>query len=340
VLADEFGLALPVAPFAMPTDAARLRGVARVDLHDGNSRERCLVREKGRELVERPARQLVLSVSAPSRDPSPDAFEILDGNAAAGALGGLDDRLADAMVLVLAELGFLAGYPHQFLLGSPGSFPLESLSLDVVLAADSFDRLAAMPLGVVARGGDPGDPHVYADEVRYRDRSSLGNVDGDDQEPLPVLPKHQVALPLALGQSFGLVASQEEGNKHATFEGQQADPVDTLKAHGPDVVGHRGVRAELGPLALVPPVGFAHSVDAQASHLGRQSEPFTDLLVGDLLQADLVGDLLVERDSGKPVCSLVKPLNGLAELASGFGVGDKLELDHEFHESIADGFDQ
>jgi hypothetical protein len=42
-------------------------------------------------------------------------------------------------------------------------------------------------------------------------------------------------------------------------------------------------------------------VDAQASHLGRQSEPFTDLLVGDLLQADLVGDLLVERDSGKPV---------------------------------------
>src|SRR5271165_7348184 len=163
----------------MPTDAARLRGVARVDLHDGNSRERCLVREKGRELVERPSRQLVLSVSAPSRDPSPDAFEVLDGNPAAGAPGGLDDRLADAMVFMTAEPGLLAGYPHEFPLGSSGSLPLEALSLDVVLAADSFDRLAAMPLGVIARGGDPGDPHVYADEVRYRDRSSLGSVDGD-----------------------------------------------------------------------------------------------------------------------------------------------------------------
>ena len=65
--------------------------------------------------------------------------------------------------------------------------------------------------------------------------------------------------------------------------------------------------AELGPLALVPPVSLANPVDAQTSHLGRQAKPLTDLTIGDLLQADLVGDLLVEGNSGKPVRSLIKP---------------------------------
>ncbi len=340
MLAREFSLALAVAPFTMPADGTRLAGIAWVDLHDRDSRERCLVREESRELLERPARQLVASISAPSRDPSPDAFEVLDGNPAAGAPGGLDDRLAGAMVFMTAEPGLLAGYPHEFLLGSSGSLPLEALSLDVVLAADSFDRLAAMPLGVIARGGDPGDSHVHADEVRHGDRRTFRNIDGDDQKPLAVLPEHQVTLTLALGQSFCLITPQKEGHDYTAFERQQADPVDALKAHGPDVVGHRGVTAELGPLALVPPVSLANPVDAQASHLGRQAKPLTDLTIGDLLQADLVGDLLVEGNSGKPVRSLIKPFHGFAELASRFGVGDELDLDHELHESTIDGFDQ
>ena len=98
-----------------------------------------------------------------------------------------------------AEPGLLAGYPHEFLLGFSGSLPLEALSLDVVLAADSFDRLAAMPRGVIARGGDPGDSHVHAEEVRHGDRRTFRNIDGDDQKPLAVLPEHQVTLTLAPG---------------------------------------------------------------------------------------------------------------------------------------------
>ena len=72
------------------------------------------------------------------------------------------------------------------------------------------------------------------------------------------------------GQSFCLITPQKEGHDYTAFERQQADPVDALKAHGPDVVGHRGVTAELGPLALVPPVSLANPVDAQASHLGNR----------------------------------------------------------------------
>src|SRR5208283_3095935 len=119
--------------------------------------------------------------------------------------------------------------------------------------------------GVIARGGDPGDSHVHAEEVRHGDRRTFRNIDGDDQKPLAVLPEHQVTLTLALGQSFCLITPQKEGHDYTAFERQQADPVDALKAHGPDVVGHRGVTAELGPLALVPPVSLANPVDAQAS---------------------------------------------------------------------------
>ena len=143
-----------------------------------------------------------------------------------GALGGLDDGLADAMVLVLAELGFLADTRTNFFL-APWFLSLESLSLDVVLAADSFDRLAAMPLGVVARGGDLAIP-MSTPMKSVTGSEFLGNVDGDDQDHFP-----SSEAPGRIAPCVGAVVRPgsfpEEGNKHATFEGQQADPVDTLK---------------------------------------------------------------------------------------------------------------
>src|SRR4051794_26018304 len=163
----------------MPADGARLAGVARVDLHDRDPRVLRLVREEADELVERPTRQPVASVPAPSRDPSAYAPEILNGDAASGAFGGLDDRLRDAVVLVATEPGFLAGESPQFLLCSPGASSLESLPLEVVLAADPLDGFAAMPFGLVARGGDPGNPEIDADEVIGLDRlgSMRANLD-------------------------------------------------------------------------------------------------------------------------------------------------------------------
>ena len=100
--------------------------------------------EEADELVERPTRQPVASVSAPSRYPFANALEVFNGDAASGAFGGLDDRFADAVVLVPAEPGFLAGDRRSFFFAPLVPLLLESLPLEVVLAADPLDGLAAV----------------------------------------------------------------------------------------------------------------------------------------------------------------------------------------------------
>ncbi len=186
MLAQKHSLALAVGLLAMAALAASAGCVARVDLDHGDSRERRLVREEAEKLVERPARQPVASVPTPSRNPFADAFEVFDGNATPGALGGFDDRLADAMVLVLAEPGFLSGQPLQFLLGSLDTLALEPFPLRVVPLTDLLDR----PSGVlvsVAVDGNLVYAHVDTDEIRHRNQRAVGNVDRDDQEPLAIL---------------------------------------------------------------------------------------------------------------------------------------------------------
>jgi hypothetical protein len=95
---------------------SRPRGIARIDQHDWDAGIRRLVGNEPSELVERPTREPIASVPTPSRCPVADAFEVFEGNPAAGVFGGLDDRFADAMVLVPPESGLLPGYPAELLL--------------------------------------------------------------------------------------------------------------------------------------------------------------------------------------------------------------------------------
>src|SRR5262245_5981397 len=117
-LAVEFGLSLPVGAFAVAAFVAGLTGVGRVDELDQHPRQLRLVDEEGAELRERPAPQPILRIAAPGRNPLADAREVFQGNPAPGALGGLDELLADDVVLVAAEAGFLASHPLQLLPGS------------------------------------------------------------------------------------------------------------------------------------------------------------------------------------------------------------------------------
>jgi hypothetical protein len=149
---------------------ASARCVARVNKPDGDSRIRCLVREKAVELVERPARQPVASVSASSPDPVTNAAQVFNGDTSTGAFGGLDDRFRDDVVLMAAEPGLFAGYPPKFLLGPLAPFPLKALALEVVLAAHPLDDFAAMADRAVTGGSDLGDPKVHADELSRVDR--------------------------------------------------------------------------------------------------------------------------------------------------------------------------
>src|SRR4051794_21299307 len=94
-LADEFGLALTVGLAAMTTRGAGTAGVARIDDLDRHACQLRLVGQERIELGERPTREPIASVGAPSGNPFANTAEVFDGNPAPGALGLGDDRFAD-----------------------------------------------------------------------------------------------------------------------------------------------------------------------------------------------------------------------------------------------------
>src|SRR4051812_1040759 len=94
-LAVEFGLSLPVGALPVAAFVAGLTGVGRGDGLDQHPGQLRLVDNECAELRERPTAQPILRITAPGRNPLADAREVFQGNPATGALGGLDELLAD-----------------------------------------------------------------------------------------------------------------------------------------------------------------------------------------------------------------------------------------------------
>src|SRR5262249_27229385 len=163
-LTEELGLALAVGSFAMTTLRTGLAGIRRVDELDHDPRQPRLVHDEGGQLCERPTSEPIPGITASGRNPCTDAFEVLKGNAAPGALGGLDDLLGDDVVLMPAEAGFLAGDPLQLLARTLGSLALQASALEPVLAANLLDTGAGV-YRAVAVGREVGDPQIHSQEV-------------------------------------------------------------------------------------------------------------------------------------------------------------------------------
>jgi hypothetical protein len=181
----------------------RLAAVPRVDEFDRHSRQVCLVHDEAAELGKAPTTQPILGISAPGRNPLADPLEVLQGNPALGALGSLDDLLADDVTLMPAEPGFPPGNPPQFLLGSLGPRALESLALQVVFLPDRLDIISGVGLAL-AVGGEIGNPQVHSEKVSKIDRCGLGGLDGQEQQPLAIA-EQQVSLSLGRAEPLGLI---------------------------------------------------------------------------------------------------------------------------------------
>ena len=266
-LATKLGLASAVGASAVAALGTGLRGVGRVHLDHGDTCDLRLVRQERVEVVEAPTARPIACVPAPGRNPSADARQILNGDPAAGASGGLDDLLGDPVVLVAAKACLFLGDTPQLLLGAPGPPALEPATLEVVLAADVLDGLAGVA-APVAVGGDVGDPEIHAEEVGDGDLGPVGDLDRDEHEPLARLGPDEVALPLGIADPLGLIAAPQERHDDPAGERHQADPIRALKAQGADVVGEGRVRPEDGPDRGVPTVRLDRPMDAEDGRLG------------------------------------------------------------------------
>jgi len=336
----EFRLALAVGLLAMSALGTCAAGVPRVDRDYGHASQLGLVLHEGTKLEEGPTREPVTLFSAPSRDAIADALEVFEANSAIGALGGLHDLFGDAVVFVLAEPRFLGLGPLHgpadvlgpCALSSLGPHSLTQRLAPLAITTASGIDLLARELIVVFSRGDVDHAEIDAHEVSRGDRCGLRDVNCYQQEPLAVMAEYQVSLPLGMGEPLGLVLAHDDGDEHAAIQRQQAHSVDALEAHDSLVIGDRGVLAELGLDALVPLVRGADSFDRQLGHLGGQSEPLPDFLVGEVADLELVRFLASETLGGDPVAGLVEPFDDRAERSRLFDVGQELDLDRELHD--------
>jgi hypothetical protein len=105
--AAESGLGSSVAPFYVEALAAALGGIVRVDTHHDHSLGFSLVTDKLLQLVKRPARKhrpLLFT----NRYPLAYPFQILQGNATAGAFCHGYDLLTDDMIGIFTKPPFFA----------------------------------------------------------------------------------------------------------------------------------------------------------------------------------------------------------------------------------------
>lgn len=329
MIAQELGLTRTVGFLAMPADGTRPAGVARVDRHDGHTRKLGLVLHERSKLEERPSR-VPVALPLPNRCPVTNARKVFEGDTASGAFGLGDDGLADAVVLLLSEPGFLASKLLELFLGPLGPLALASLSTGLVLTSNLLDGFSGMHVAI-GINRDVHDTEIDTQEVRCWRLGSLGEIDRNEEEPLTVLAKHQITLPPGEPEPLSLVLAHHEGNDHATCEGKQADLVRSLEGHHPLVERYRGVFAVFGPLVLVSLVSFDNLSDATDCHLRGKTEPLTQLGVAKLLKLELVGNPLLERNTRQPGCGLVEPFDRRHELGGVFGCGQELGLERQLH---------
>lgn len=339
--AYEFALALAVGFLAVAAFGTGSAGVPGIDHDHGDTCQLGLVLDEATQLEECPTGELVPSVSASSRYPIANTCQVFQADSAIGALGGCHDLLGDAVVLVLAEPGFLPLGPLHRTTDVLRPFALPTLrhrcppkgrtSLAVVAAGGvdlpTGELLAVFGVGKV-RGAE-----IHAHEVGRRDRRNRGDIDSDQQKPLAIVTEHEVSLALGVGELLCLVLAQHKRDDSPTGKREQAHAVDTLEAHGPLVIDDCGMLAELDLPGLIPLVRIAHALDRVLCHLARQPEPLSHLAVGKLADVELVGFLASEALSGDPVARFVEPFDRGTEALGLFGIGQQLYLDRELHGS-------
>lgn len=325
-------MGLPVAFVAMPAREARPRRVARIDRDYRDARQLRLVTQEGAKLEERPVRQ-------PGALPSPNSFlapgsqpfQVFDCDTGPECLGFGNDRFGDSVVHRLLVTRLFAGEFLEPAFGGPGSPSLEGPA--------SFQVSFPVPFHVgtgeaFARriGGEVDDAEVHPEELGDGRQVRFGNVNRDVQEPLAVAV-NKVGLSLGEGELLPLVFTHDKGDDlpagRADLYGNSVDALVAVVL--PVRVGHGGKGAEGRLPGPVPFVGFADLSDDPDSHVGGDAVFSPQVFVNELLQPELVGGLLPERDFGDGIAGGIEPPHRIAESVGLFSRREQTQLHGDVH---------
>ena len=137
----KLGLALAVAPFCMPTRAASLAGVRRIDKPYANTRPHCLVADKRSQLREGPIAVLCSLPWPFNPRPLTNTLEILKNNRPLRAFGFGNETLANTVIGILLKASLAACQPREVTFGRLRSSLLECLPTRGVPLAATLDVL-------------------------------------------------------------------------------------------------------------------------------------------------------------------------------------------------------
>ena len=336
----KLALGLAIGFLAMSALSTGPTGVSGINSYDGDPGKLALVLDERAELEKRPT---PLSGPLSPAKPFPslsDALQVFQGDPAIRAFGLGNEPFADDVVGVSPELRFSLTHsllrPPNGFWAFPGFLPtcrclVQSPTAFGIADTHCVDLVVGMNLSIGV-GGDLANAQIDPDEVRGRDGRSVGRFNGDEQKPLPVLTKHQVRLALGPAESFALVLAHDERDDDTSFQGRNAYSVRPLERDIPaHAERHGGVLFESRLLRLVPFVGFDHLGDDADGGFGWKTESLSDLVVDDLVQGEFVGQSSLEGDVGDPGCCFVESLYRLNQASNLPDIGQKLELERQFH---------
>ncbi len=301
-------MTLPIGPFTVAASAASPTGISWIDVDHGYTGKARLVTDECAQLCKGPTAESVSCFAATSRDLPANILQILQGDSSPRAFGGFDDLLTDDVVFVATEARLFVGDLLQLLLGSFSVPALQPLALQVVLATNVLYGLARVAFSV-ACGGKLDNTEIDADEIGDRDRRTVGDHNGYQQEPFSIFAENQIGLLLGVTETIPLVLAHNEWDKNATYKNLKADCGNAFEGSTSEIVGDCRTGTKDGPNRLVAFVRFADAMDTEDCQLSGKTESLTNFMVKKPLCFDLVREGSVKESPGNPIGSLVESLH-------------------------------
>lgn len=299
---------------AVSANKTRFRCVAGIDRDNRNTSQFRFVRQKQTQLPECPiGRSLSLLFADCFLDSFADALEFFNGNPSTECRSFGNDALADNVIDVSQKTMPTTGHLFQTTLRILCSLSLEgstsrSISLSGFLNLIARERLS---------GGISGDiDQSKIDSKEFADFFCVGlrNVDSDDKEPLAV-SEDEIGLTSGKVELFSLVLAHYERNNHPTDGADlNADTVQLLESVILAVAVRNRRRRTKDRLDLqVAFIGFADLSNDADCHVRRNIKLSTDVIIDQLVQFELAGDLFAKCNFRDGIGSGIEPLHRVGE---------------------------
>jgi hypothetical protein len=203
---------------------------------------------------------------ATSPNPKADVFQIFQNNRLLCALRFRDKLLADLVVEVFGEAGFLARTLFKQTTRRDGAFALQFLSQSAMAFTKVADMCAAEGLPFTIRG-NAGDAQINPKKSVRLIRQRFNDIDRGKKKPFAPA-RHKVGFALARFKQFAFACAADEGNPLPTSDRPDCHIVRPV-AQNAIIVGNRAIPTK-GRLSLpVESVGIGNLADESDNDLGR-----------------------------------------------------------------------